>query len=160
MQGRELLQERLVWQTICLNNGHVNIAVINVFFFFRIQTRYTTSSTSFSLLEAVVTTPTTPICDGLSFVPNCDFVLYCNGLFVNCDDVFVNCDVVNYLWTVTHFGKLQCGCEEAWYSVCNSVFNFSVILLWLYCWWICYFCIFSKKTLKLLISAPTWGRRK
>lgn len=42
MQGRELLQER-------------------------IQTRYTTSSTSFLLMEVVVTTSTTPICDGLSF---------------------------------------------------------------------------------------------
>jgi hypothetical protein len=56
-----------------------------------------TSSTSFSLLEVVVTTPMTPICDGLSFVPNCEFVLCCNGLFVNCDVVFVNCDVVNHL---------------------------------------------------------------
>jgi hypothetical protein len=36
-------------------------------FFSRIQTRYTTLSTSFSLMEVVVTTPTTPICDGLSF---------------------------------------------------------------------------------------------
>jgi hypothetical protein len=35
------------------------------------QTRYTTLSTSFSLLEVVDTTPTTPICDGVSFVPNC-----------------------------------------------------------------------------------------
>jgi hypothetical protein len=66
-------------------------------FFFRIQTRYTTSSTSFSLLEVVVTTPTTPICDDLSFVPNCEFTLCCNGLFVNCDVVFVNCDVMNHL---------------------------------------------------------------
>jgi hypothetical protein len=48
----------------------------------------------------VVTTPTTPICDGLSFVLNCEFVLCCNGLFVNCDVVFVNCDVVYHLWTV------------------------------------------------------------
>jgi hypothetical protein len=67
------------------------------FFLFRIQTRYTTSSTSFSLLEVVVTTPTTLICDDLSFVPNCEFVFCCNVLFVNCDVVFVNCDVVNHL---------------------------------------------------------------
>jgi hypothetical protein len=40
-------------------------------FFFRIQSRHTTSSTSFSLLEVVDTTPTTPICDDLCFVPNC-----------------------------------------------------------------------------------------
>jgi hypothetical protein len=66
-------------------------------FLFRIQTRYTTSSTSFSLLVVVVTTPTTQICDGLSFVPNCGFALCCNGIFVNCDVVFVNCDVVNHL---------------------------------------------------------------
>jgi hypothetical protein len=52
---------------------------------------------SFSLLEVVVTTLMTPICDGLSFVPNCVFVLCCNGLFVNCDVVFVKCDVVNHL---------------------------------------------------------------
>jgi hypothetical protein len=64
-------------------------------FFFRIQTRYTTSSMNFSLLEVVVTTPTIPICDGLSFVPNCEFVLCCIGLFVNCD--VVNCDVMNHL---------------------------------------------------------------
>jgi hypothetical protein len=56
-----------------------------------------TSSTSFSLLEVVVTTPMTPICDGLSFVLNCEFVLCCNGLFVNCDVVFVNYEVVNHL---------------------------------------------------------------
>jgi hypothetical protein len=62
-------------------------------FFFRIQTSYTTSSTSCSLLEVVVTTPMTPICDGLSFVSNCEFVLCCNVLC----DVFVNCDVVNHL---------------------------------------------------------------
>jgi hypothetical protein len=67
MQWRELLQERLVLKIICLNSGHVNTVVINVFFFFRIQTRYTTSSTSFLLMEVVVTTSTTPICDGLSF---------------------------------------------------------------------------------------------
>jgi hypothetical protein len=67
------------------------------YFFFRIQTRYTTSSTSFSLLEVVVTTLTTPVCDGLSFVPNCEFALCCNGLSVKCDVVFVNCDVVNHL---------------------------------------------------------------
>jgi hypothetical protein len=66
-------------------------------FFFIIQIRYLTSSTSFSLLEVVVTTPTTTICDGLSFVPNCEFVLCCNGLFMNCDVVFVDCDVVNHL---------------------------------------------------------------
>jgi hypothetical protein len=66
-------------------------------FFFRIQTRYTTSSTSFSLLEVVVTTPTTLICDGFSFVPNCEFILCCNGLFVNCYVVFVSYDVVNHL---------------------------------------------------------------
>ena len=98
----------------------------------------------------MVTTPTTLICYGLSFVPNCDFVLCCNGLFVNCDDVFVNCDVVNYLWTVNHFGKLQCGCEEVWYSVCNSVFNVFVILLWLYCWWICCFLHFFKKNSEII----------
>jgi hypothetical protein len=39
----------------------------------------------------VVTTPTTPICDGLSLVPNCEFVLCCNGLC----DVFVTYDMVN-----------------------------------------------------------------
>jgi hypothetical protein len=65
--------------------------------FFSIQTRYTTSSTSFSLLEVVVITPTTPICDGSSFVPNSEFLLCCNRLFVNCDVVFVNYDVVNLL---------------------------------------------------------------
>jgi hypothetical protein len=75
-------------------------------FFFRIQTSYTTLSMSCSLLEVVVTTPTTPICDGLSLVPNCEFVLCCNGLcdvFVNCKP-FVNCEL--------DFGELQCGCEE------------------------------------------------
>jgi hypothetical protein len=60
-------------------------------FFFRIQTSYTTSSTSCSLVEVVVTTSTTLICDGLSLVPNCEFVLCCNGLC----DIFINCDMVN-----------------------------------------------------------------
>jgi hypothetical protein len=86
-------------------------------FFFRIQTRYTTSSTSFSLLEVVVTTPTTPICDGLVL-----YRIVCfNGLFVNfmLYRLFVNSDVVmdsNFiLWTI---------CE-----LCNCRFNVSVILL-------------------------------
>jgi hypothetical protein len=46
---------------------------------------------SCSLLAVVVTTSTTSICDDLSLVPNCEFVLCCNRL----RDVFVNCDVVN-----------------------------------------------------------------
>jgi hypothetical protein len=82
---------------------HVNTAVINVLFFScRIQTRYTTSSTSFSLLEVVVTTPTTPICDGLVLCR----IVRCNGLFVNFMyyGLFVNSDVVmdsNFiLWTI------------------------------------------------------------
>jgi hypothetical protein len=94
-----------------LNSGHVNTVVINVFFFFRIQTSYMTSSTSCLLLEVVVTTSTTPICDGLNLVPNCEFVLCCIG---PCD-VFVNCDVVNCEPFVNYeldFGELQCGCEE------------------------------------------------
>jgi hypothetical protein len=105
---------------------HVNTAVINVFFFFfRIQTRYTTSSTSFSLLEVVVTTPTTPICDGLVLcrIMSCNglfvnFMLY--GLFVNSDvvmDIFVNCDHNSNFILCTI-------CE-----LCNCGFNVSVIIL-------------------------------
>jgi hypothetical protein len=72
---------------------------------------------SFSLLEVVVTTPTTPIFDGLAL---CQIVC-CNGLFVNfmLYGLFVNSDVVmdsNFLlWTI---------CE-----LCNCGFNVSVILL-------------------------------
>jgi hypothetical protein len=72
-------------------------------FFFRIQTRYTTSLTSFSLLEVVVTTPTTPICDVVLVL--CRSVR-CNGLFVNfmLYELFVNSDVImdsNFmLWTI------------------------------------------------------------
>jgi hypothetical protein len=51
-------------------------------FFFRIQTSYTTSSTSCLLLKVVVTTPTTLICDGLNIV----------SLF------YVEMDYVMYLW--------------------------------------------------------------
>jgi hypothetical protein len=86
-------------------------------FFFRIQIRYTTSSTSFLLLKVVVTTPTTPICDGLSLCR----IVRCNGLFVNfmLYGLFVNSDVVmdsNFmLWTI---------CD-----LCNCGFNDSVILL-------------------------------
>jgi hypothetical protein len=86
---------------------------------------------SCSLLEVVVTTPTTPICDGLSIVPNCEFVLCYNRLC----DVFMNCDVVNYEPFVNcelDFGELQCGCEELQYfvlNVCNSGITISVILL-------------------------------
>jgi hypothetical protein len=86
-------------------------------FFFRIQTRYTTSSTSFSFLEVVVTTPMTPIFDGLAL----SRIVCCNGLFVNfmLYGLFVNSDVVmdsNFiLWTI---------CE-----LCNYGFNVSVILL-------------------------------
>jgi hypothetical protein len=94
-------------------------------FFLRIQTS-TTSSTSCSLLEVVVTTPMTPICDGLSLVLICEFVLCCNGLcnvFVNCEP-FVNCEL--------DFGELQCGCEELQYfvlNVCNYEIIVSVIFL-------------------------------
>jgi hypothetical protein len=58
--------------------------------FFRIQTSNTTSSTSCSLLEVVVITPTTPICDGLSIVPNCEFVYIVMDYVI-----YSNCDVVN-----------------------------------------------------------------
>jgi hypothetical protein len=64
-------------------------------FFSRIQTSYTTSSTSCLLLEVVVTTPMTPICDGLSLVSNYEFVLCSNELcdvFVNCEP-FENCEL-------------------------------------------------------------------
>jgi hypothetical protein len=80
-------------------------------FFSRIQISYTISSTSCLLLEVVITTPTTLICDGLSLVPNYEFFLYCNRLC----DVFVNCDVVNcepFVNCELDFGELQCGCEE------------------------------------------------
>jgi hypothetical protein len=59
----------------------------------------------------VVTTPTNPICDALSLVSKCEFVLCCNGLC----DVSVNCDVVNcepFMNCELDFGELQSGCEE------------------------------------------------
>jgi hypothetical protein len=52
---------------------------------------------SCSLLEVVVTTQTTLICDDLALVVNCEFVLCCNGL---CDVFAKNCE----LWW--YFGEL------------------------------------------------------
>jgi hypothetical protein len=80
--------------------------------------------------------------------------LHCNGLFVNfmLYGLFVTSDVVmdsNFmLWTI--------------YELCNCGFNVSVILLWLYCWWICcYFLYFFKKnSLKLLIFGGLSGPPK
>jgi hypothetical protein len=96
---------------------HVNTVVINVFFFFRIQTRYTTLSTSFSLLEGVVTTPMT------RYVMLSDLcrIVRCNGLFVNF--MFYGLFVHSYgvmnsnfiLWTI---------CE-----LCNCGFNVFVIFI-------------------------------
>jgi hypothetical protein len=74
-------------------------------FFFRIQTRYMTSSTSFSLLEVVVTTPTRQRPRYVMVLVLCRIVR-CNGLFVNfmLYGLFVNSDVVmdyNFiLWTI------------------------------------------------------------
>jgi hypothetical protein len=71
-------------------------------FLFRIQTRYTTSSTSFSLMKVVVTTPTTRY---VMVLVLCRIVRY-NGLFVKfmLYGLFVNSDVVmdsNFmLWTI------------------------------------------------------------
>jgi hypothetical protein len=74
-------------------------------FFFRIQTRYMTSSTSFSLLEVVVTTPTRQRPRYVMVLVLCRIVR-CNGLFVNfmLYGLVVNSDVVmDYnviLWTI------------------------------------------------------------
>jgi hypothetical protein len=64
-----------------------------------------------SLLKVVVTTQTTPICDDLTLVVNCEFVLYCNGLYVVttqttpiCDGIFKFLLDCNGL--VRYFGEL------------------------------------------------------
>jgi hypothetical protein len=49
---------------------HVNTAVINVFFFLN-QNLLHDFVNDFFASGGVVTTPMTPICDGVSFVPNC-----------------------------------------------------------------------------------------
>jgi hypothetical protein len=49
-----------------------------------------------SLLEVVVTTQMTLICDDLTLVVNYEFVLYCNGL---CHVFVKNCE----LWTLEVF---------------------------------------------------------
>jgi hypothetical protein len=88
-------------------------------FFFRIQTRYTTSSTSFSFLEVVDTTSTTPICDGVSFVPHkwtiCELYVFMDYLWTLClYGIFVDS---MFVWTPI----LCCG------LFVNCVFNISVL---------------------------------